>query len=328
MTAGIANSLNPEHKESQKCYLAALQRKFIGEGYKLHLLVPRIPGTPSTTELAAAFGDAEDCKVDATTSIHSTAEDDRKYYTYLQRALQVLQVVVAPDLDVGFASGVQWFAEGITSFVANGTPMRMTTRAISRFLLQAQRQRHEELMFGDESGEEMLCFKETTAIANSKEKLLEWDRDGQIDQQIQWRRCLEQASARGYDQGYGAYGGKGKQRYGGGDHTYPPKSYGYESKVKVEGAGGAQTGEASKGPTMEINFNKIDKRKWQREYGETRINGKVVVYCWYHCNRPGGCVRQADCSHDHTGYPQAYKGKTLEKCGVTFQKEVLQKCNI
>ena len=78
---------------------------------------------------------------------------------------------------------------------------------------------------------------------------------------------------------------------------------------------------------MEINFNKIDKRKWQNEYGETRVGGKVVVYCWYHCNRPGGCVRRADCSHDHNSYPQAYKGKALDKCGTTFQKEVLQKCS-
>ena len=85
---------------------------------------------------------------------------------------------------MGFASGVKWFAEGITSFVANGTPMSMVTRAISRFLLQAQRQRHQELMFADESGEEMLCFRETEAIKMSKSKLLVWNRDAHVDQQI------------------------------------------------------------------------------------------------------------------------------------------------
>jgi hypothetical protein len=155
---------------------------------------------------------------------------------------------------------------------------------------------------------------------------MEWDRDGQIDQQIQWRRCLEQASARGYDQGYGAYGGKGKQRHGGGDMAYPPKSFVYDTKIKSEGMGGMQAGGPPKGSTMEINFNQIDKSKWQKVYGETRINGKAVQHCWYHSNRPGGCVRQATCTHDHSSHPQAYKGKTLEKCGATFQREVLQKC--
>ena len=78
--------------------------------------------------------------------------------------------------------------------------------------------------------------------------------------------------------------------------------------------------------TMEINFNKIEKKKWMNMYGETRVNGKVVVMCWYHCNRPGGCVRKTECTHDHTMFPSAYKGKHLEKCTPSFQKEVLQKC--
>jgi hypothetical protein len=78
--------------------------------------------------------------------------------------------------------------------------------------------------------------------------------------------------------------------------------------------------------TSEIKYNKIDKQKWSHHYGETRVNGKVVIMCWYHCNRPGGCVKKDDCSHDHGRYPEAYKGKPLDKCSGAFQKEVLQKC--
>jgi hypothetical protein len=203
VTAGNAGYLNPEHKDVQKCILALLQRNFTGENFKLHLMVPQIPGTPSLSEMKTAFGEANECKLDASMSLHSTAEADRRYYTYLQRAMQVMHVLVTPDMDVGFANGVAWFAEGITSFVANGTPMSMVTRAISRFLLQAQRQRNQELMFNDEAGEEMLCFKETTAISNSKQRLMEWDRDGQIEKQMQWTRCFEQAKGRGSDMGNG-----------------------------------------------------------------------------------------------------------------------------
>jgi hypothetical protein len=96
-------------------------------------------------------------------------------------------------------------------------------------------------------------------------------------------------------------------------------------QVKMEGGGGGRQS-ATKSSTMDINFNKIDKVKWKREYGETRVDGKVVLMCWYHCNRPGGCVRQSECIHNHTVLPTAYKGKTLETCTPTFQKEVLRKC--
>jgi hypothetical protein len=321
ITAGNAGYLNPEHKDVQKCILSALQRNFTNESFKLHLYVPQIPGTPTTAALAKAFGEANECKLDATITTHTTADEDRFYYTYLQRALQALQVVVTPDLDVGFASEVHWFADNITAFVANGTPMCMVTRAISRCFLQAQRQRNQELMFADESGEEMLCFKDTSALAASKRRLSEWNRDAQIDQQIQWDRCYEQAtgqSAGAHDTARkGAHGGRG----GNGGSTEQQ----FAQHMKMEGGGGGRQAMA-KSSTMDINFNKIDKTKWMREYGETRVDGKVVLMCWYNCNRPGGCVRQTECVHNHKVLPTAYKGKTLEKCTPAFQKEVLRKC--
>jgi len=88
--------------------------------------------------------------------------------------------------------------------------------------------------------------------------------------------------------------------------------------------GGAQ--KQVKFETMDINFNKIDKKKWEHEYGEIRVNGKVVILCWYHCNRPGGCVRESECLNDHKQFPAAYKAKPLGKCTATLQKEVLAKC--
>jgi hypothetical protein len=282
--------------------------------------VARIPGTPLPATLGRAFGDANGCKSDASTHTHSTAEEDRQFYTYLQRAMQALQVIVTPDLDVGFASGVNWFAENISSFVANGTPMTMVTRAISRFLLQAQRQRNQELMFGDESGEEMLCFKETAAVAMSKVRLLEWNRDAQIDQQIQWTRCYEQAT------GVRGGGGQSRGRYDGNTGTGGAKQGSYDGRVKLEGGGTQGGASGTKSTLMKINYNKIDKQKWRHAYGETRVNGKVVLMCWYYCNRPGGCVKQKECVHEHTVYPKEYKGKALEKCSEDFQREVLKKC--
>jgi hypothetical protein len=180
-------------------------------------------------------------------------------------------------------------------------------------------------MFADESGEEMLCFKETSGLAASKSRLTEWNRDAQIDHQIQWDRCYEQATglsastsengASGRKGAYGARGGNGGMQH-----------QGMSQQVKTEG-GANNRSSTTKTSTMDINFNKIDKTKWMREYGETRVDGKVVMMCWYHCNRPGGCVRQAECVHNHKILPSAYKNKTLEKCTPAFQKEVLRKCS-
>jgi hypothetical protein len=327
ITAGNAGSMNPETKEVQKCILAILQRNFTSENFKLYHMVAQIPGTPSTTALSKAFGEANECKVDGRASVHSTAAEDRFHYTFLQRAMQALQVVVTPDLDVGFASGVKWFAEGITSFVANGTPMAMVTRAVSRFLLQAQRQRHQELMFADESGEEMLCFRETEAITNSKVKLLDWNRDAQVDQQIQWTRCMEQARTTG-STSMGNHDNKTWGHQGNQDRSGGNRSVHFQQQVKQEGGGNSGKQSDARNNGMEINVNKIDKPKWKREYGETRVNGKVVLLCWYNSNRVGGCVKEATCTYDHKHYPEEYKGKPLSKCGAAFQKEVLKKCPI
>jgi hypothetical protein len=310
--------INPDGKEVQKCILEILRRDFTGDGFKLNLLVPKIPGTPAAAELAAAFGEANDCRLDATTPIHSTAEQDRRYYTHLQRALQAMQVVAAPDLDVGFAGVVKWFAEGITAFVADGTPMCMATRAISRFLLQAQRQRQQEMMFADDSGEDMLCFKETNAITVSKEGLEAWSRDAQIDKQIQWGRCFEQAKMERGMNDRGRHGGRMDNGRG------ATKVFDFPIKREENDRGGSRQGERK--DNTGFRYNRIEKRKWMLEYGETRVNGKVVILCWYHCNRPGGCVKPSDCRHDHTKYPEQYKGKALDQCSSVFQQEVLKKC--
>ena len=100
----------------------------------------------------------------------------------------------------------------------------------------------------------------------------------------------------------------------------------FDTPVKQEHGRGGGSGGAGKSPTMDINFNKIDKQAWRNAYGETRVNGKVVILCWFHCNRPGGCIKKDGCQHDHHTFPQAYKGKALEKCTTAFQKEVLDKC--
>ena len=182
-------------------------------------------------------------------------------------------------------------------------------------------------MFSDESGEESLCFKETEAMKSAKQKLLEWNRDSQIDQQIQWARCYEQATGREARTGEGYNGGKntGAQQ---GTGTTRHRQVAFNDLVKIEGAGGQSRGNTGgRDGMMVINYNKIDKTKWMNEYGETRIGGTVHMLCWYHCNRPGGCVRKDECKHKHNTFPECYKGKPLGKCPVSMQKEVLQKCS-
>ena len=323
ITAGNASLMNLESKDVHKCILSALQRTFSGDHFKMHLLVARVPGTPTQAELEKAFGEANDCKRDARTIAHTTAEHDRKYYTYLQRAMQALHVLVTPDLDVGFATELKWFADGVTNFAANGTPMCLVTRAISKCLLLAQRQRNQVLLFADNSGEEMLNFHPSESLRDAKMKLMDWDREAQIDQQIQWARCFAEATAQGTPTGGAGSGGR-HVRYPPGESPYAYKPG--QGPPKPDTSTTPPARKTVKFEGLDINFNKIEKKLWDNNYGEIRVGGKVVLLCWYFCNRPGGCVKGTDCSHEHGQYPAAYKSKPLAKCSTTFQKEVLAKC--
>jgi hypothetical protein len=220
-----------------------------------------------------------------------------------------------------------WRAHQLRVTVADGTPMCMTTRAISRFLLQAQRQRQQEMMFADESGEEMHCFQETMVITDAKERLMRWNRDAQIEHQIQWGRCLAQAQLTGGTNERSMKSEYGRQSSGDGQGRGVGKTLSFEYPSRRDGREANGGRQQERRDTNEIKHNKIDKKKWTHSYGETRVNGKVVMICWYHSNRPGGCVRKEDCAHDHSRYPEAYKGKPLDKCSTTFQKEVMQKCS-
>ena len=164
-------------------------------------------------------------------------------------------------------------------------------------------------------------------MSETKRRLMEWNRDAQIDQQIQWTRCYEQAHGSS-PANYESRGGNKRSRYGNQDGQGGGKTtWASSTMIKQEGGTPRTASATTKSSTMDINFNRIDKQKWTHTYGETRVNGKVVILCWYHCNRPGGCVRKDECAHDHKLFPSEYKGRHLEKCPSAFQKEVLKKCS-
>ena len=155
---------------------------------------------------------------------------------------------------------------------------------------------------------------------------MDWNRDNQIDQQIQWARCFEEANANAGQAGDSYGGGKGRGKYASSDLPAVGKSVTWQSNGKLESGGAPATTRTARDDSMAINFNRIDKKKWDHEYGEIRVQGKVTLLCWYHCNRPGGCVRETECVKDHKLFPTSYNAKPLGKCSASFQKEVLAKC--
>ena len=153
---------------------------------------------------------------------------------------------------------------------------------------------------------------------------MSWSRDAQVDQQIQWARCFENAASNGISLELTPAGTRGRGRQGANETPVVRKGVTFAQVRMAEGDDATATRVKHEG--MEIPFNQIDKSKWDTAYGKIRVAGKNALLCWYHCNRPGGCVREGNCSHDHSQYPAAYKAKPLIKCGGTFQKEVLAKC--
>jgi hypothetical protein len=72
-------------------------------------------------------------------------------------------------------------------------------------------------------------------------------------------------------------------------------------------------------------FDQLPKPKWHRAYGsEKDSTGRLP--CWFHCNRPGGCLNVSDnCTGSHTMRPKDYDGKPWEEPDPTRRTTIERK---
>jgi hypothetical protein len=328
ISKGNADILNPESPEFFRCVVAVIQRKFTSKDFKLSLLVPRVQGCPTLSELAAAFGEAETCYVLAESTNIMTEEEDRFFYPWLASAINTLCTLDVVSLDFGFGASVKWFADMAPSLSANGAPFSQCTRVLARLLVNSERQRKQELLYATNvtEADALLSYEESEEGKDSKLALQAWSRERQAQEMIQWQRCYEVAATRmGHvpvkprKMATNLSGAKAAVTFAAASPTtLPAITYGSPASTGNQ-LGGSRNAQNQ----IHVAWKEIDREKWRQNYG---IGTGGTALCWFHCNRPGGCTQGAQCENDHSQYPTAYGDKALSANVAMFQKEVALKC--
>jgi len=304
----------------QKCILAAILRSFASKEFQLHLLVPKIPGVPEEAKLKEAFGEAQECRMDASSTASSNEADDRLYYPWLRYAIDTLTIIDVPSVDFGFVTSMKFFSENVSTFESNGTPLSLVTRAVCKVMISAQRQREQALNY-DKSDDLVLTYVEPDWVTDAKSKLLQWSRESQADEMVKFRRYMEAA---GFSPNTGSTSQRTSERNKG--STQQPSSVTFASVEKSRPKKPSLTSENKTGSGLMSQLNGMDKEKWQKDYGNVTVNGRKVKICWWHAHRTGGCSRESTCPSDHSHYPTQYGGLPFARLKIDEQKSIMSAC--
>ena len=319
-TKGNVNYLNTSTEPVQKCILATILRSFASKEFQLHHLVPKIPGVPEEAKLKEAFGEAQECRMDASSTAGSNEADDRLYYPWLRYAIDTLTIIDVPSMDFGFVTSMKFFSENVSTFESNGTPLSLVTRAICKVMISAQRQREQALNY-DKSDDLVLTYVEPDWVTDAKSKLLQWSRESQADEMVKFRRYMEAA-------GFSPSAGSNSQRMGERNKgpTQQTSSVTFASVEKSRPKKLSLTSENKTGSGPMSQLNDMDKDKWVKDYGNVTVNGRKVKICWWHANRKGGCAKESSCPNNHSHYPTQYGGLPFARLKIDEQKSIMSAC--
>ena len=263
--------------------------------------------------------------MDGGVRIAGSEETDRRMYPYLRTAVINLGIMDVPSLDFGFVNATTKLAKGIQAFEANGVPMATVTRHICKFLLNAMRRRDQDLSnFPSDPGAEMLSYKDTPDLVESHTRLLRVTREARADAQTTFNEQLRAAIAAGalemsLKRPSERPTKKTPERPTKKEEPYVPKSGpkpptgATPPKVKPE------TKSASHPP-----WNAIDQGLWREHYGNEH-SGQQRKLCYFHANRPGGCVKTTDCEWEHD-VPGRYGGKQYEELSLAKAEFIVKQC--
>jgi len=145
--------------------------------------------------------------------------------------------------------------------------------------------------------------------------LMDWDREQQALQDVQFQRSLQQAIDAGLVSRATQQSGPRAAK--------PQKTQGQRRQSSSSGAQGSKRngqGKAARPPSKADAYD-MDKAKWTSKHGTAADGSKL---CWWHCHSNRPCSRQ-NCPGAHQ-YPTSYQGKHFSKLGKAAQTSILADC--
>ena len=198
MTKGNAMYLNLQSEVMQRCLHALATRKFTSKDFRLAALVPRIPGAPTLCDLDAAFGEANRCVLDGTSSKVKTEAHDRRFYPSLRSAITIMMTADLPSFDFGFNERLGLMIRDLTTWEENGMPLSQATRLLAKVLLNAQLRRGLDISSNPPASDEtLLSYRDTEELQEARRKASIMTREPMDDEQTRWLYQFQRAIANG-----------------------------------------------------------------------------------------------------------------------------------
>jgi hypothetical protein len=320
-TRGNARCLNLQSDVMLQVTFAVITRQFTSKGFSLHLLVPQVPGLPTPKKIKELLGEAAQGLVGSLfTAATSPEELKGEVWNILLMALQQLLVLVFADFDFGFSIVVIFYIDHVPMFQSNALPFCMVTREIAKFFEESQRQRTITLQHTAASPSEVLSYIEPEELRRSRMALLDWNRETQALQDVQFQRSYDMAVQRGLLHNSARHSDRNRNR----DRDDRNNRRNNDRRNNHGKGGGKGKGKGNHGKGGQRSENDpygMDRSKWATAYGSAS-NGKKL--CWWFSHGTKPCSR-SPCSHVHA-HPDKYNGKHFKDLSKSEQMAVMTAC--
>jgi len=324
-TRGNARCLNLQSDTMMQVTFAVITRQFTAKGFSLHLLVPQVPGLPTPKKIKELLGEAAQGLVGSLFTAASSPEEVKgEVWNILLMALQQLLVLVFADFDFGFSVVVIFYIDHVPMFQSNALPFCMVTREIAKFFEESQRQRTITLQHTPSSPSEVLSYNEPEELRRSRMALLDWNRETQALQDVQFQRSYDMAVQRGILQHPSRHQDRNRNRAGNDNNGGGNRNNRRNNDRRNNGKGGGKGKGKDKGKggnRSDTDPHGMDKSKWAAAYGAAS-NGRKLCWWFSHGNKP--CSR-TPCAHVHS-HPDKYNGKHYKDLSKAEQASIMAAC--
>jgi len=328
-TRGNSRCLNLQSDAMTQVTFAVITRQFTSKGFSLHLLVPQVPGLPPPKKIKELLGEAAQGLVGSLFNAAASPEEVKgEVWNILLMSLQQMLVLVFADFDFGFSIVVIFYIDHIPMFQSNALPFCMVTREIAKFFEESQRQRTITLQHTPATPPEVLTYVEPEELRRSRMALLDWNRESQALQDVQFQRSYDMAVQRGLlqskdrqQQSDRARNRGGNDNNANGSRNRRPNNARRNNNNNGGGKGKGKGGQGKGGQRSPTDPHGMDKAKWAAAYGSAS-NGRKLCWWFSHGNKP--CSR-SPCAHVHS-HPDKYNGKHYKDLSKSDQAAVMAAC--
>ena len=337
--AGEANLMSDDFRARTH---ALATRKFTGNPHwsSSKLLPATQDASRGTTRaaLALGFGPFEKGITTGLIGKTGTTAADLPLYLGVVTVLTWMRILDAPSIDEGFREELSYWIENTPRFRNHAVPFCLVAKELGLLLTTSQRQRDEDLMsfqIIDRSDTPTLHFRVTPEIERGKRRLESYTKAEHALEQCRMDRMIADEISRGgwmrsTNQPPHQAASEPRQPKGR-DYDQPPAKRPRQQSPTPKPAGVIKKEPRptppktpKPGPKPAV-FDQLPKPKWHRAYGsEKDSTGRLP--CWFHCNRPGGCLNVSDnCTGSHTMRPKDHGGKSWEELDPTRRTTIERK---